>query len=170
MGIHQNVHAGTNGNIPKRARRNHYFVAGNPREDDTGNKNGTAIAHPKKTPLLNRGPCRFRRNKFLSTEATTLFRSTTGSLLHLSRCTRPDNVHAVTVLTGSMSTPGPRAMTEMTRGLEHLRGTISIGPTYSELAQNGDNSLHTVTQTTLVIWTRDVLPQEGVVYSWQERL
>ena len=94
-------------------------------------------AHSTKTPA-EQGPVHIIEGEVLSTEDTTLFRPDTGSLLYLSRCTRPDLAHAVMVLTRSMATPGPRAMTKMEKALRYLKGTIWIGLTYAEDPQNGD--------------------------------
>ena len=125
MGIHRNVNAGTiilSQETYARTRLETY---------------GMANAHSTKTPA-EQGPVQIKEEEVLSTEDTTLFRSAAGSLLYLSRCTRPDLAHAAMVLTRSMSTPGPKGMTKMKRVLRYLKGTISIGPTYSEDAENGD--------------------------------
>ena len=74
----------------------------------------------------------------MSLEDTKFFSSATGSLLYLSKCTRLDITHSVMVLTRSMSKPGPRAMSNLKRVLRYLTGTVSIGITYSEDAENGD--------------------------------
>ena len=42
------------------------------------------------------------------------------------------------VLTRSMSKPSPRAMSKVNRALRCLKGTVSIGITYSEHAEDGD--------------------------------
>ena len=57
-----------------------------------------ADAHPTKTPA-EAGPVQIEEEEVMSTEDTTLFRSATGSLLYLGRCTRPDLAHAGMVLT-----------------------------------------------------------------------
>ena len=100
-------------------------------------KFGMADARPAKTPA-EAGPIRIEEEEILSPEDTTFFRSVTGSLLYLSRCTRPNTTHSVMVLTRSMSKPGPRAMSNLKRVLRYLTGTVSIGITYSEDAENGD--------------------------------
>ena len=46
--------------------------------------------------------------------------------------------HTVMILTRSMLKPGPRAMIKIKRVLRYLKGTTSIGSTYSEDAENGD--------------------------------
>ena len=93
-----------------------------------------------------------RQEEILSPEDTKFFRSVTGSLLYLSRGTRPDITHSVMVLTKSMSKPDPRAMTQLKQVLMYLKGTVSIGITYSE---DAEDSRHTLTQTTQVTRTRD---------------
>ena len=66
------------------------------------------------------------------------FRSATGSLLYLTRGTRPDITHSMMVVAKSMSKPGPRAITKLKRVLRYLEGTVSIGITYSKDADDGD--------------------------------
>ena len=58
--------------------------------------------------------------------------------LYLRRGTRLDITHSVMVLTKSMSKPGPRAMRKLKRVLRYLKGTVSIGITYSEDVEDGD--------------------------------
>ena len=125
MGIHRNVHAGT-------------IILPQETYDRTIQETyGMADARPTKTPA-EAGPMHVEEDEILSTENTTLFKCATGSLLYLSRCTRPDITHAVMVLTRSMSKPGPRAMINLKRVLRYLKGRTSIGLTYSEDAENGD--------------------------------
>ena len=100
-------------------------------------KFGMADAHPAKTPA-EAGPISIEEEEILSPEDIKFFRSAPGSLLYLSRCTRPDITHSVMVLTRSMSKPGPRAMSNLKRVLRYLKGTVSIGITYSEDAEDGD--------------------------------
>ena len=99
-------------------------------------KFGMADARPAKTPAEPRPIC-IEEEEILSPEDTKFFRSATGSLLYLRRGTRPDII-IVMVLTKSMSKPGPRAMTKLKRVLRYLKGTVSIGITYSEAAEDGD--------------------------------
>ena len=98
------------------------------------------------------GPIYIEEEDTLLPEDTKLFMSTTGSHLYLSRRTRSDITHSVTVLTKSMSKPDPRAMTQLKQVLMYLKGTVSIGITYSE---DAEDSRHTLTQTTQVTRTRD---------------
>ena len=79
-------------------------------------KFGMADAHPAKTPA-EAGPISIEEEEILSPEDIKFFRSAPGSLLYLSRCTRPDITHSVMVLTRSMSKPGPRAMSKLKRVL-----------------------------------------------------
>ena len=51
---------------------------------------------------------------------------------------RSDITHSVMVLSRSMSKPGPRAMTKLKRVLRYLKGTVPIGITYSEDAEDGN--------------------------------
>ena len=44
----------------------------------------------------------------------------------------------MTVLTKSMSKPGPRVMTKLNRVLRYMKGTVSIGIIYREDAEDGD--------------------------------
>ena len=98
---------------------------------------GMADARPAKTPA-EAGPVRIEEEELLSAEATKFFRSATGSLLYLSRCTRPDLIHYVMVPTRSMSKPGPRAMRKLKRVFRYLTGTLSIGIYYNEDAEDGE--------------------------------
>ena len=125
MGIHRNVHAGT------------IILSQETYARTIVETYGMADARPTKTPA-EAGPMHIEEDEILSTENTTLFKCATGSLLYLSRCTRPDITHAVMVLTRSMSKPGPRAMINLKRVLRYLKGRTSIGLTYSEDAENGD--------------------------------
>ena len=74
----------------------------------------------------------------MSPEDMKYFRSATGSLLYLSRGTRPDITHSVMVLAKSMSKPGPRAMIKLKRVLRYLKGTMHIGITHSEDSEDGE--------------------------------
>ena len=65
-------------------------------------KFGMADARPTTSPS-EAGPVSVLEDEVLSAEDTTYFRSATGSLLYLSRCTRPDITHSVMVLTRSMA-------------------------------------------------------------------
>ncbi|CAB1121517.1 unnamed protein product [Ectocarpus sp. CCAP 1310/34] len=96
-----------------------------------------ADAHPTKTPA-EVGPTSTAEDKVLSPEGTKKFRLATGSVLHLCRGTRPDIAHSVLVFTRSMAKPGPKAMAKLKRLLRYLKGTTSIGITYSEDAEDGD--------------------------------
>lgn len=96
-----------------------------------------ADANPTRTPA-EVGPVTTAEDEVLSPEDTTTFRSATGSVLYLSRGTRPDIAHSVLVLTRSMAQPGPKAMAKLKRLLRYLKGTTSIGITYSEDAEDGD--------------------------------
>ncbi|CAB1117976.1 unnamed protein product [Ectocarpus sp. CCAP 1310/34] len=96
-----------------------------------------ADAHPTKTPA-EVGPITTAEDEVLSPEDTKNFRSATGSVLYLCRGTRPDIAHSVLVLTRSMAKPGPEAMAKLKRLLRYLKGTTSIGITYSEDAEDGD--------------------------------
>ena len=90
---------------------------------------GIADARPAKTPA-EPGPICIEEEEILSPEDTKFFRSATTSLLHLSRCTRPDITHSVMMLTRSMSKPGPRAMSKLKRVLRYLKGMFqSESPT-----------------------------------------
>ena len=113
-----------------------------------------ADARPAKTPAEPELIC-IEEEEILSPEDAKFFRSATGSLLYLSTGTRPDITHSVMVLAKSMSKSGPRAMTKLKRVLGYLKGTVSIKITYSEDADDGINSRHTLTQTTQVTRTRD---------------
>ncbi len=100
-------------------------------------KFGMADAHSTKTPA-EPGPISTVEEKVLSPEDTSYFRSATGSLLYLSRGSRPDITHSVMVLTKSMAKPGPKAMAKLKRVLRYLKGTTNIGITYTEDADGGD--------------------------------
>lgn len=95
-------------------------------------KYGMADGRSTKTPIP------ILEEKALSPENITYFRSATGSLLLVSRCTRPDIAHFVTFFTKSMSKPGPRAMIKLKRVLRSLKGTVSIGINYNDNAEGGD--------------------------------
>ena len=96
-----------------------------------------ADERPAKTPAMP-GPICIEEEEILSPEDTTFFRSATGSLLYLIRGTRPDITHSVMVLAKSMSEPGPRVITKLKRVLRCLKGTVSIGSTYSKDDDDGD--------------------------------
>ena len=98
---------------------------------------GMADAHPAKTPA-EEGPIYVEEEEILSPEDIKFFRSATGSLLYLCRCTRPDITRSVMVLTRSMSKPSPRTMSKIKRVLRYLKGAASIGSTYSEDVEDGD--------------------------------
>ncbi|CAB1114048.1 unnamed protein product [Ectocarpus sp. CCAP 1310/34] len=100
-------------------------------------KFGMADARPTTSPS-EAGPVSVLEDEVLSAEDTTYFRSATGSLLYLSRCTRPDITHSVMVLTRCMAKPGPRAMQKLKRVLRYLKGTISIGVRHGEDAEDGN--------------------------------
>ncbi|CAB1096997.1 unnamed protein product [Ectocarpus sp. CCAP 1310/34] len=100
-------------------------------------KFGMADARPATCPS-EAGPVSVLEDEVLSAEDTTYFRSATGSLFYLSRCTRPDITHSVMVLTRSMAKPGSRAMQKLKRVLGYLKGTISIGVRYGEDAEDGN--------------------------------
>ena len=72
---------------------------------------GMADARQAKTPA-EPGPICIEEEEIMSTEATKFFRSATGSLLYLTRGTRPDSTHSVMVLAKPISEYGPRAMTK----------------------------------------------------------
>lgn len=86
MGIHRNVHAGT------------IILPQDTYARTILQTYGMAEVHPTKTPA-EAGPVHNQEEEALLTEDTALFRSATGSLLYLSRCTRPDLAHAVVVRT-----------------------------------------------------------------------
>ena len=100
-------------------------------------KSGMADARPAKTPA-EAGPICIEEEEVLSPEETTYFRSATGSVLYLSRCTRPDITRSVMVPTRSMSKPGPKAMSKLKGVLRYLKETVFIGISYSVDAENGD--------------------------------
>ena len=75
-------------------------------------KFGMADARSAKTPA-EPGPISIMEEAVLSPEDTTYFRSAVGSLLYLSRGSRPDITHSVMVLANSMAKPGPRAMVKL---------------------------------------------------------
>lgn len=62
----------------------------------------------------------------VSTEDTKHFRSATGALLYVSRCTRPDVTDAVVVRTTTMSKPGPKASVTLTRAMRYLKKAIDF--------------------------------------------
>ena len=100
-------------------------------------KFGMADARPAKTPAESEAICA-EKKETMSPEDTTLLRSATGSVLYLSRCTRPDITNSVMVLTRSISKPGPKAMSKLKRVLRYLKRTASIGIIYSDNAKDGD--------------------------------
>ncbi|CAB1118547.1 unnamed protein product [Ectocarpus sp. CCAP 1310/34] len=100
-------------------------------------KFGMADARPTTSPS-EAGPVSVLEDEVLSAEDTTYFRSATGSLLYLSRCTRPDITHSMMVLTRSIAKPGPRAMQKLKGVLMYLKGTISIGVRNGEDAEDGN--------------------------------
>ena len=87
-------------------------------------KLGMSDSRPTSTPA-EVGPTS-TREELLSTELTTYFRAATGSLLYLSRCTRPDLCHSVMVLTRCMSVPGKRALMKLKRVLRCMKGTLDV--------------------------------------------
>ena len=119
-------------------------------------KFGMADARPAKTPA-EPGPICIEEEEILSPEDTKFFRSATTSLLHLSRCTRPDITHSVMMLTRSMSKPGPRAMSKLKRVLRYLKGMFQSESPTVNMSKTEINSRHTLTQTTQVTKTRDTL-------------
>ena len=96
-----------------------------------------ADARLAKTPA-EAGPICIEEEEVLSSEDTTYFRSATGSLLYLSRCTKPDITHSVMVLTRSISKPGPRATSKLKGVPRYFKGTIFIGINSSGDAEDGD--------------------------------
>ena len=90
-------------------------------------KFGMSDSRPTSTPA-EVGPISTR--DLLSTGLTTLFRAATGSLLYLSRCTRPDLCHSVMALTRCMSAPGKRALMKQKRVLRCLKRTLDVGIQY----------------------------------------
>ena len=125
MAIPRDVHAGT-----IRVRQEAYPKA-------VLDMLGMADARPAKTPA-EPGPTYIEEEDTLFPQDTKFFMSATGSLLYLSRRTRSDITHSVMVLTKSMSKPGPRLMTKLKRVLRYMKGTVSIGITYREDAEDGD--------------------------------
>ena len=117
-------------------------------------KFGMADARPAKTPA-EPGPICIEEEEILSPEDTKFFRSATGSLLYLSRGTRPDITHSVMVLAKSMSKPGPRAITKLKRVLRYLKGQFQSESPTMKMPATEINSRHTLTQTTQVTRTRD---------------
>ena len=97
---------------------------------------GMADMRPAKTPAEPE-PMYIDEEEILSPQDTKCFRSATGSPLCLSRGTRPDIIHSVMVIARSMSRPGPRARVKLKRVISHLKGTVSIGITYSEVTDDG---------------------------------
>ncbi|CAB1115932.1 unnamed protein product [Ectocarpus sp. CCAP 1310/34] len=71
-------------------------------------------------------------------DLTTPPDSPAEKVTELVRGSRPDITHSVMVLAKSMAKPGPRAMTKLKRVLRYLKGTTSIGITYTEDADGGD--------------------------------
>ncbi|CAB1106814.1 unnamed protein product [Ectocarpus sp. CCAP 1310/34] len=76
--------------------------------------------------------------KRLTPDETTMFLSATGLALYICRRSRPDVSHAILVLTKSMAKLGPKAWAWLKRLMWYLKGTASLGKTYSEDASNGD--------------------------------
>ena len=68
----------------------------------------------------------FKETYLLTSERTIYFRVATGSLLYLSRGTRPDLTFSGMILSRSMSYPGKRAMMKLTRVLRYLRVLQSL--------------------------------------------
>ncbi|CAB1097808.1 unnamed protein product [Ectocarpus sp. CCAP 1310/34] len=89
-------------------------------------KFGMADSHPTTTPA-EVGPMSTVEEATLTSDETTMFR---GS--------RPDISHTILVLTKSMAKPGPKAWAKLMRLMRYLKGTASLGITYSEDASNGD--------------------------------
>ncbi len=73
------------------------------------------------------GPISTEEKTVLSPEDTKYYRSATGSLLYLSRGSKPDTTHSVMmVLAESMPKSGPKAMAKLKRVLRYLKGTAAI--------------------------------------------
>lgn len=108
-------------------------------------KFGMAYARPA-TPLSDARPVFILEDEMWLAEDTTYFRSATGSLGYLRRCTKPDITHSMMVHTRSITKPGPRTMQKLKVVLRYLKGTRSIGIRYSEDAEGG-NFLMTVVAT-----------------------
>eukprot|EP00903_Cladosiphon_okamuranus_P021851 g20088.t1 len=100
-------------------------------------KFGMADVRAAATPA-EKEPVTTKEEKTLSPEQTTMFRSATGSVLYISRGSRPDISHSVLVLTKSMAKPGPKALAKLKRLIRYLKGTTSLGITYRKDAQDGD--------------------------------
>ena len=145
LGIQRNVNAGT------------ILLTQDSYAKAVPDKFGMADAHPAKTPA-EEGPIYVEEEEILSPEDIKFFRSATGSLLYLCRCTRPDITRSVMVLTRSMSKPSPRTMSKIKRVLRYLKGTVSIDFTYNmKMPKMEINSRHRLTQTTQVTKKRDTL-------------
>ena len=69
-------------------------------------------------------------DKLLGAEATKLYQSITGSLLHLAQRTRYDLCYAVNELTRSCSKPAEIHMTAAKHALRYLRGTTDLPIVY----------------------------------------
>ncbi|CAB1099484.1 unnamed protein product [Ectocarpus sp. CCAP 1310/34] len=100
-------------------------------------KFGMADVRATATPA-EKEPVTTKEENALSPEQTTMFRSATGSVLYISRGSRPDISHSVLVLTKSMAKPGPKALAKLKRLMRYLKGTTSLGITYRKDAQGGD--------------------------------
>ena len=66
---------------------------------------GMEEANPAKPPAEVK-QISIKEKDVLTPDRTTYFRAATGSLLYLSRCTRPDLAFPVMILSRSMSSPG----------------------------------------------------------------
>ncbi|CAB1111435.1 unnamed protein product [Ectocarpus sp. CCAP 1310/34] len=100
-------------------------------------KFGMADVRAAATPA-EKEPVTTKEENALSPEQTTMFRSATGSVLYISRGSRPDISHSVLVLTKSMAKLGPKALAKLKRLMRYLKGTTSLGITYRKDAQGGD--------------------------------
>ena len=93
----------------------------------------------------------------MSPKAIEFFRSATGPLPHLSRCTRPDTTHSVMVFARIVSEPGARAMSKLRRVLRYFKTTIQSESPTVKMPKTEKTSRHTLTQTTQVTKTMDTL-------------
>ncbi|CAB1120460.1 unnamed protein product [Ectocarpus sp. CCAP 1310/34] len=100
-------------------------------------KFGMADLHPTKTPAEVGPMSTVVEEETLTPDETTMFRSATGSALYICRKSRPDLSHTILVLTKSMAKPGTKAWAKLKRLMRYLKGTASLGITYSEDASNG---------------------------------
>lgn len=98
---------------------------------------GMADSRPVRAPA-DAGPISIIEDETLPAEETKHFRSATGYLLYLSRCTRPEMAHFVMILTRSMAKPGPNAVNKLKRVLRYLKGNPTIGVTHNEDAEDGN--------------------------------